>query len=202
MSNIFSIRSNDEWVVELDGYYRVLKASVGADPLLPPTTGWLFNNQDTKDFEEDQSLTCAPPLASSPPCCLTIHLTGPAKAAAGQCEGVYHSTELMSDGRKVYEESLDLDSSYHFSQVFKLEGSDDFYLYVGNGQESWSIWSSLKKEKIFLDSGSASHPCPAHPSNASNDRNVTKEWKFNTAEDKVILKEGGVVINCSTHAYN
>ena len=105
VSNIFSIRSNDEWVVEL-GTYRALKASVGADPLLPPTTGWLFNNQDTKDFEEDQSLTCAPPLASSPPCCLTIHLTGPAKDAVGQCEGVYQSTELMSMGRKVYEESL------------------------------------------------------------------------------------------------
>ena len=87
-----------------------------------------------------------------------------------------------------------------------MEGSDDFYLYIGNDYISWSIWSSLKEEKIFLESGSASHPCPAHASNASNDRKVTKEWKFNTAEDKghdnVDWKEGGVVINCSTHAYN
>ena len=89
-----------------------------------------------------------------------------------------------------------------------MEGSDDFYLYVGNGKISWSIWSSLKEEKIFLDSGSASHPCPAHPSNASNEMEDcdTKEWKFNTAEDKgdgnVDWKEGGVVINCSTHAHN
>jgi len=130
VSNIFSIRSKDEWVVELNGYYRALKANVGADPLLPPTTGWLFRDWDTRDFEEDKSLTCVPPEASSPPCCLTIHLTGPAKDAVGQCEGVYQSTELMSKGRKVYEGSLYLDSSYHFSQVFKLEGSDDFYLYV------------------------------------------------------------------------
>ena len=102
MSVIFSIRSNDKWVVESEqGTYRNLKASVGADPLLPPTTGWLFKNQDTIDFEEDQSLTCAPPEASSPPCCLTINLTGPAKDAVGQSEGVYHSTELMSKGRKV-----------------------------------------------------------------------------------------------------
>ena len=81
-----------------------------------------------------------------------------------------------------------------------MEGSDDFYLYVRHG--IWVIWSSLKREKVFVASGSASHPCPAHPSNASNDR----EWKFNTAEDKghrnVDWKEGGVVVNCSTHAYN
>ena len=112
-SDIFSIRSNNEWVVELGGDYKALKANVGADPLLPPTTGWLFKNLDTRDFEEDQSLTCAPPEASSPPCCLTIHLTGPAKDAVGQCEGVYQSTELMSNGRKVYEESL-VDSSSYF----------------------------------------------------------------------------------------
>ena len=100
VSVIFSIRSNDKWVVD-QGSYRALNASVGADPLLPPTTGWLFKNQDTDIFEKDTSLECAPPQASSPPCCLTINLTGPAKDAVGQSEGVYHSTELMSKGRKV-----------------------------------------------------------------------------------------------------
>ena len=116
VSIIFSTRSNGEWVVDqalVQSTYRALKANVGPDPLLPPTTGWLFMNLDTEDFEEDQSLTCGSPLASSPPCCLTIHLTGPAKDAVGQCEGVYHSTELMSMGRKVYWESL-IDSSCYF----------------------------------------------------------------------------------------
>ena len=106
VSVIFSIRSNDKWVVD-QGSYRALNANVGADPLLPPTSRWLFNNQDTYNFEEDESLACAPPEASSPPCCLTVHLTGPAKDAVGQCEGVYQSTELISSGKKVYWKSLD-----------------------------------------------------------------------------------------------
>ena len=83
-----------------------------------------------------------------------------------------------------------------------MEGSDDFYLYVGYG--SWATWSSLKREKIFVASGSASHPCPAHPSNAPNDWRGTKEWRFNAADDKSVwnadLKESGVVISCSSHS--
>ena len=81
--------------------YRTLKASVGDDPLHPPTTGWLFKNWGTREFEEDKSLTCAPLDTSSPPCCVTVHLNGPAREAVGQCEGVYYSTDLMSAGRKV-----------------------------------------------------------------------------------------------------
>ena len=81
--------------------YRTLKASVGDDPLHPPTTGWLFKNWARDEFEEDKSLTCAPLDTSSPPCCVTVHLSGPAREAVGQCEGVYRTTELMSAGRKV-----------------------------------------------------------------------------------------------------
>ena len=81
--------------------YRALKASVGDDPLHPPTTGWLFKNWATGKFEEDKSLTCAPLDTSSPPCCVTVQLSGPAREAVGQCEGVYYSTDLMSAGRKV-----------------------------------------------------------------------------------------------------
>ena len=92
--------------------YRTLKASARDDPLHPPTTGWLFENWDTYDFEEDKNLTCAPLDASSPPCCLTIDLSGRARDAVGQCEGVYHSTELMSSGRKVREQNLVLNSSH------------------------------------------------------------------------------------------
>ena len=83
-----------------------------------------------------------------------------------------------------------------------MEGSDDFYLYVGYG--IWAIWWSLKGEKIVVVGGSASHPCPAHPSNAPNDQRGTKEWSFNAADDKSVekadLKESGVVISCSTHS--
>ena len=81
--------------------YRTLKASARDDPLHPPTTGWLFKKWARDEFEDDKSLTCAPPDTSSPPCCVTVHLEGPAREAVGQCEGVYHSTEQMSAGRKV-----------------------------------------------------------------------------------------------------
>ena len=87
-------------MVEQNGY-RTLKASTGDDPLHPPTTGWLFKKGAEDEFEEDKSLTCAPLDTSSPPCCVTVHLNGPAREAVGQCEGVYRSTELMSAGRKV-----------------------------------------------------------------------------------------------------
>ena len=100
MFSHFCIRSKDEWVVERNEY-RALKANAGDDPLHPPTTGWLFKKWAKDDFEEDKSLTCAPPQADSSPCCVTVHLSGPAREAVGQCEGVYRTTELMSAGRKV-----------------------------------------------------------------------------------------------------
>ena len=81
--------------------YRALKANAGDDPLHPPTTGWLFKNWARDEFEEDKSLTCAPLDTSSPPCCVTVHLSGHAREAVGQCEGVYHTTELICRGRKV-----------------------------------------------------------------------------------------------------
>ena len=77
---------------------------------------------------------------------------------------------------------------------------------MGHGWISWIVWSSLKEEKVFVDSGSASHPCPAHPSNISNDLDGTKNWKFNTAEDKGAqdddLEEGGVLVSCSVHTHS
>ena len=84
-----------------------------------------------------------------------------------------------------------------------MEGSDDHYLYVRPGWESWSIWSSLKAEKVYIRSGSAGQPCPAHPRNAPNLREGSKEWKFNKADDSGVdsedWEEGGVVIRCSIH---
>ena len=84
-----------------EGYATSLKAAVGANPILPPTTGWLFDNWDSEEFEEDASLVC---LLSpdSPPCCLTVTLSGAAKEAHGQRAGEYRSIGLTSMGRKVY----------------------------------------------------------------------------------------------------
>jgi len=131
-------------------------------------------------------LSCSLP-ESSPPCCLTLTLSGAAKKAFGHCEGEYRSTGLISAGRK----------------VFKLEGSDDHYLFVKPYRISWSIWSSLKAEKVYIKSGNAGQPCPAHPRNAPNLRYGTKEWKFNKADDNYVYtqdwEEGGVVLHCSVH---
>ena len=93
-----------------------LKASVGGEPNQPPTTGWKFYNRDTgyynedqslkfenwdtDDWEDDPTLSCTIP-STSPPCCLTVSLSGAAKEAQGKCEGEYKSTGLVSMGRKV-----------------------------------------------------------------------------------------------------
>ena len=95
------IRSGDEWLVEGKGLSTAfLKTSVGPYAFLPPTTGWLFFNWETEDFEEDPSLSCSLP-STSPPCCLTVTLSEAAKEAHGDCEGEYKSTDLISKGRKV-----------------------------------------------------------------------------------------------------
>ena len=84
-----------------------------------------------------------------------------------------------------------------------MEGSDDHYLFVRPDWTSWSIWSSLKAEKVYIDSGSAGQACPAHPRNAPNLIQGTKEWRFNKAVDSGVKnqdwEEGGVVLRCSVH---
>ena len=96
----FCIRSKDEWVVE-QNEYRFLKASAGDDPLHPPTSGWFFKNTDTREFEEDKSLTCAPSTIAAASCSLIVTLGGRAAEIHGQCQGVYNPTELVSMGRPV-----------------------------------------------------------------------------------------------------
>ena len=98
--HLFCIRSGDEWVVRQGNYTAFLKSSEAADPFLPPTMGWLFYNWKTYDYEEDETLTWSLP-SSSPPCCLTLTLSGAAKEAHGHCEGEYKSTGLISQGRPV-----------------------------------------------------------------------------------------------------
>ena len=97
--NIFCIRYRDEWLVRGLGIVASLKTRGEVDPFLPPRTGWLFY-KGRRVFEEDPSLTCSPP-SNSPPCCLTVTLSGAAKEAHGDCEGKYKSTGLISMGRPV-----------------------------------------------------------------------------------------------------
>ena len=84
-----------------------------------------------------------------------------------------------------------------------MEGSDDHYLYVGPGWTSWSVWSSLKKEKVYIDSGSAGQPCPAHPRNALNLIKKKEGWMFNKADDNSVKNrvwgKDGVLLHCSVH---
>ena len=89
-------------------------------------------------------------------------------------------------------------------QVFKLEGSEECYLFVRADWSvpNWIIWSSLNGEKAYIASGSSGHPCPAHSRNGINLRGF-KDWLFNngngsgrTAEE---WTEGDVVLKCSIH---
>ena len=92
-----------------------------------------------------------------------------------------------------------------FWQVFKLEGSDDCYLYVRDGPDvyNWSIWSSLKGGQIYINSASAGQACPAHPTNASNVWDGYNDWrvkkKRGNASGGNDWEEGGVVVRCSVH---
>ena len=49
-------------------------------------------------------------------------------------------------------------------KVYKLEGSEDKYLFLNSKKfrVSWIVWSSLKGEEGHIASASSGHPCPAH----------------------------------------
>jgi len=178
-------RSGNEWMIGEKGGRAWLKASVGGelDKLPSSASGWKFYNNSTREFEADLSLTCRVYL-NSPPCFLTVSLSGAAKEAQGQCEGEYKSTGLVSAGRP----------------VFKLEGSIDCYLFVRHGWSDWSIWSDLEGSKSYIISGSAGLRCPASPESKSS--RYRMDWSFNTAvedDDEDDWVEGGVVVSCSVH---
>ena len=183
-----------------------MKARAAAEANKPPITGWRFNNLETEEFEDDESLTCC--VASpSPPCRLTVSLSGSAKKFRGKCEGEYRSTGLTSFGRQVllFVRRFFSQNYRPFWQVFKLEGSDDCYLYVRDGPDvyNWSIWSSLKGGQIYINSASAGQACPAHPTNASNVWDGYNDWrvkkKRGNASGGNDWEEGGVVVRCSVH---
>ena len=96
-------RSGNEWRVWAGGeevYGADLKASVGEDMLILPTTGWKFGNTDTQAYEEDRQLRCKGTPSSSS-CSVTVSLSGLAQEIQGECEGEYNDTGLRSAGRKV-----------------------------------------------------------------------------------------------------
>ena len=96
-------RSKDEWLVQDSHYWQLLRARVGADQTPSTCTGWKVYTNDDSEYsywDDDQSIICQV-YVSSPPCCLTVSLSGAAKEAHGDCEGEYKSTELMSMGRPV-----------------------------------------------------------------------------------------------------
>ena len=94
-------RSGNEWLVEREGYVTTLKASVGEDATIPPTTGWKFLNPQTRKDDEDPHLTCNVSYSSTS-CSITVSLKGLAKEIQGECEGEYKDTGLRSMGRKVH----------------------------------------------------------------------------------------------------
>ena len=71
-------------------------------------------------------MTCSLPL-TLPPCCLTLTLSGTAKE--GHVKMYFHNVMAL----------------HSILQVYKLEGSDDKYLFLNSEKFnlSWIVWSSL-----------------------------------------------------------
>ena len=86
-------------MVAPEGGFANLKARVGDDPTIPPTTGWMFLNFDSKKFEEDPHLTCSSVMTALVSCSITVSLSGLAKDIQGECEAEYKDTGLISMGR-------------------------------------------------------------------------------------------------------
>ena len=82
------------------------------DPTLPPSTGWQFRKKGK--FEEEPSVRCRALPAGSPPCSVTLKLSGLAKDFQGKCEGEYKDTGMRSMGRQVTVSSIK--SFPHFKQ--------------------------------------------------------------------------------------
>ena len=110
-------RFRNSWLVRTDrSNFTPLKASVGDDPALLPSSGWQIANRC--NFEEDPSVTCTPP-AASPPCSVTLRLSGLVKDFQGKCEGEYKDTGLRSLVRQVIFNSIK--SFAHFKQLIGVQ---------------------------------------------------------------------------------
>ena len=89
-----------------------MRVSVGSDSILPPSAGWRFY-KGLQAYEEDPSVKCCRSIqAGSPPCNVTLKLSGLAKDFQGKCEGEYKDTGLRSMGRQVTFNSIQVLCSY------------------------------------------------------------------------------------------
>ena len=99
---IYSFRSGDEWRVDDQDGDNWFKAPMTAGPNQPPFSGWMVKDWDTSAnrYVPDSTMTCCIPTPT-PPCCLTLTLSGEAKELHGRLEGTYTDTGLVSMGRPV-----------------------------------------------------------------------------------------------------
>ena len=68
----------------------------------------------------------------------------------------------------------------------------------------WAIWSNLKADKRYIQSGSAGQACPAHPQNKFNKRDNLNDWSVNKAKEdskEEDWEERGVVVQCNVHEH-
>ena len=89
-----------------------------SNPTLPPSTGWQVR-KGYEEFEEGPSVRCRALPAGSPPCSVTLKLSGLAKDFQGKCEGEYKDTGLRSLGRQVTFRSIK--SFSHFKQLIGVQ---------------------------------------------------------------------------------
>ena len=167
------------------------------EPDQPPSAGWKFFNFGTKEYDSDESLSCTEFL-NSPPCHLTICLSGRAKEFHGECEGEYEPTKMISMGRTVMIFICNKQSP-PLSQVFKSKVAERF-LSVKLGFVNWSICSDLSSYKRYIRSGSNGLRCPASPESKFNERFNNEDWEFNRDAngESGYFEKGGVVVSCST----
>ena len=95
-------RSGDEWRVDDQDGDNWFKATMTAGPNQPPSSGWMVKDWDTSANRHvpDSTMTCSI-RTPTPPCCLTLTLSGEAKELHGRLEGTYKDTGLVSMGRPV-----------------------------------------------------------------------------------------------------
>ena len=137
-------------MVAPEGGFANLKARVGDDPTIPPTTGWMFQNFDSKKFEEDPHLTCSSVMTAFVSCSITVSLSGLAKDIQGECEAEYKDSGLHGKtGAKLFNKSIcSFRTSFRCSNWRAL-------LTAGSLDRGVTGCPSKEIGKCFF-----SHPCP------------------------------------------
>ena len=97
---------------------------------------------------------------------------------------------------------IDISSAFFLSQVFKLEGDTDCYLFVKPDMVTrppWLIRSDLdgKERCMYIQSTSAG----LSPGLKCAARCNRSDWSFNKAgeDEEEDWEEGGIVVHCTVH---